>query len=50
MRTRLSIDGDDIELNQFVERFFANVVTGAISALKGVKSDWKIVELTVERE
>jgi len=45
----LSIDGEIIELNEFVEKFFTSTLEGAVSALRGINSNWKELCITVER-
>ena len=40
MKTRLYLDEVEVELNDFVMKFFANAVEGAVSSLKDSKSDW----------
>ncbi|MCS7121127.1 MAG: hypothetical protein NZ895_00765 [Archaeoglobaceae archaeon] len=49
MEVRLEIDGDEIELNEFVKKILGKTLEGMISTLKGVKSDWKILKIEVVR-
>jgi hypothetical protein len=45
----LSIDGEIIELNEFVAKFFASTLEGAVSALRDINSNWKELSITVKR-
>ncbi len=49
IEVEIHIDGDVIGLNRFVQGLMGNMISGAISALKGVRSDWKEIEITVKR-
>ncbi len=49
MEVRLEVDGEEIELNEFVTRMIGKVVEGMVSTLRGVKEDWKVVKLEVVR-
>jgi len=48
LRTRLMIDGRKVELNEFTQRFLANILMGAVSSLKGVKPSWKRLQIELE--
>ncbi|MEM3017692.1 MAG: hypothetical protein QXO25_02295 [Candidatus Bathyarchaeia archaeon] len=45
----ISIDGRDVPLNRFVQRFVSGVVTGMISSLRGVNG-WEDATVTVKRK
>ena len=49
MKMTLVIDSEAIPLNDFVERILTGVVIGGVSALKGIKEDWKKIEIEVSR-
>ena len=49
MRTEVLVDGRSVELNDFVQEIIGRAVAGAVSALKGVKSDWKTIEVRISR-
>jgi len=46
---KLKVDGKDVPLNEFVEKFMRGSVTGAITSLKGIKEDWKKIEIEIEK-
>ncbi len=46
---KLKVDGKEIPLNEFVERIMSGTITGAVTALKGIKSDWKKIEIAIEK-
>ena len=45
----LSIDGEDIELNEFVSDFLGGTLKGAVSSLQGVNRNWKELNIKVTR-
>jgi len=47
MDVKLSIDGKEIELNQFATKIFSGIIAGAVSSLRGVKKDWREVQIVV---
>ncbi len=49
MEVRLVVDGEDIELNEFVTKIIGRVVEALVSTLKGVDENWKVVEIEVVR-
>ena len=49
MSLKLKVDGKDIPLNEFVEKLLNGTVTGAITSLKGIKEDWKKIEIEIEK-
>ena len=49
MGMKLKVDGKEIPLNEFVEKFIQGTVVGGISSLKGIKADWKKIEIDVTK-
>jgi hypothetical protein len=49
MKTKLYLDGEEVPLNDFVEKFFAKVLEGAVDSLKRTDSEWKKLNISVER-
>ncbi len=49
MEVSLFIDGKAIELNEFSKEFLGGTIQGAISPLRGIDSNWKQLEIKVER-
>ncbi|MCL5878069.1 MAG: hypothetical protein M1540_09695 [Candidatus Bathyarchaeota archaeon] len=49
MGLQLKVDGKVIPINEFVESILNGTVTGAVTTLKGVREDWKKIEIQVER-
>ena len=47
MDMKLRVDGKEIPLNDFVARFIQGTVIGGVSSLKGIKEDWKKIEIEV---
>jgi len=46
---KLRIDGKEIPLNEFVEKIMIGTVTGAVTSLRGIKEDWKKIEIEIEK-
>ncbi len=49
IEVEIRIDGEEIEVNRFVQEMIGNAIAGAISALKGVRMDWNELKITVNR-
>jgi hypothetical protein len=47
---RLSVDGKQIELNEFVSRILAGTVVGAVTSLRGISKEWKEIRIEVVRK
>jgi hypothetical protein len=46
---RLLVDGKEISLNKFVVKILSGTVVGAVSALRGVKEDWREIKIEIRR-
>lgn len=49
MGLKLKVDGKEIPLNEFVEKIVSGTVTGAVTSLRGIKEDWKKIEIEIEK-
>ena len=49
MSLKLKVDGKEIPLNEFVEKILAGTITGAVTSLRGIKDDWKKIEIEIEK-
>jgi len=49
MSIKLVIDGREIPLNEFVEKILSGTIVGAVTSLRGIKEDWKKIEIVVSR-
>lgn len=49
MDVQLLVDGKEIELNEFVVKILGGTIAGAVGSLRGIKSDWKMIEVKVKR-
>ena len=45
MGMKLKVDGKEIPLNEFVEKILNGTVVGAVTSLKGIKENWKKIEI-----
>jgi hypothetical protein len=45
----LVVDDEEIELNEFVQKVLTGTVTGAVTSLRGIKKDWKQIEIQVKK-
>ncbi len=46
---KLKVDGKDIPLNEFVENYLQGTLVGGISTLKGIKDEWKKIEIEITK-
>jgi hypothetical protein len=46
---KLKVDGKEIPLNDFVSNILSGTITGAVGSLKGIKSEWKKIEIAIEK-
>jgi len=49
MSMKLRVDGKEIPLNEFVEKIMSGSVVGAVTSLKGIKEDWKKIEIEISK-
>jgi hypothetical protein len=49
LTVKLIVDGEETALNEFVQRIFAGTIVGAVTSLRGIKKDWKTIELKVTK-
>lgn len=49
MEIKLVVDGEEIELNEFVQKILTGTITGAVTSLRGIKKDWKQIEIKVTK-
>jgi hypothetical protein len=49
MDVRLIVDGKEIGLNEFVTKILSGAIVGAVATLKGVKEDWKEIDIKIKR-
>jgi hypothetical protein len=46
---KLKVDGKEIPLNGFVEKILNGSITGAVTSLRGIKEDWKKIEIEIQK-
>jgi len=46
---KLLVDGEQIDLNEFVTKVLSGTIVGAVTSLRGIKKDWKKIEIEVTR-
>jgi len=49
LNARLLIDGEMVDLNEFVEKILGGTIVGAVTSLRGVKKDWKKIAIEVTK-
>ena len=47
--TKLKVDGREIPLNEFTKKMLDGIIVGAVNSLRGVREDWKKIEIEVSR-
>jgi len=46
---KLLVDGEQIDLNEFTVKILSGTIVGAVTSLRGIKKDWKEIEIKVTR-
>ena len=46
---KLFVDGEEIGLNEFVVKMLSGTLVGAVTSLRGIKKDWKEIEVKLAR-
>jgi hypothetical protein len=49
MGMKLMVDGKEIPLNEFVEKILNGIIVGGVSSLRGIKEDWKKIEIEISK-
>jgi hypothetical protein len=49
LKAKLVVDSEEISLNEFVMKILSGTIVGAVTSLKGIKKDWKEIEIKVTR-
>jgi len=46
---KLFVDGEEVDLGEFVVKMLGGTLVGAVTSLRGIKKDWKKIDVTVTR-
>ena len=49
MDAKLLVDGQKIDLNEFVGKILSGTIAGAVTSLRDINKDWKTIEIKVTR-
>lgn len=49
MSIKLLVDGKEIPLNEFVGSLLSGTIVGAVTSLKGIKSEWEKIEVKITK-
>jgi len=49
LNVKLFVDGEEIDLNEFVVKVLGGTVVGAVTSLRGIKENWKQIELKIKK-
>jgi hypothetical protein len=49
LKSKLLVDGEKMDLNEFVEKILSGTIAGAVTSLRGIKKDWKKIEIEVTK-
>jgi hypothetical protein len=49
LAVKLLVDGEEIELNEFVSKILNGMIVGAVTSLRGIKRDWEMIEIQVKK-
>ena len=47
MDVELFVDGEEIDLNEFVVKILSGTLVGTVTSLSGIKKDWKEISIKV---
>ncbi len=50
MTLKLKVDDKDIPLNEFVEKMLNGMMVGAVTSLRGIREDWKKIEVEITKQ
>ena len=50
MGMKIKVDGNNIPLNEFVEKIISGTIVGAVTSLRGIKEDWEKIEIEISSE
>ena len=46
---KIVVDGEEMDVNVFVQNIIGRAIVGAVCVLKGVNENWEKMELTVRK-
>jgi hypothetical protein len=49
LEIKLLIDKEEIDLNEFVRKILSGTIIGAVTSLRGIKKDWKEIEIRMTK-
>ena len=49
MGIKLKVDSNEVPINGFAEQILNGIIVGAVSSLKGIKEDWKNIEIQISK-
>jgi hypothetical protein len=49
LEAKLLVDEIEMDLNPFVQKILAGTIAGAVTSLRGIKKDWKQIEIKLKR-
>lgn len=49
MDVKLLVDGEEVDLNEFVAKILSGTIVGAMTSLRGIKKDWKKIEIALTK-
>jgi hypothetical protein len=49
LNVKLFVDGEEIDLNEFVVKVLGGTVVGAVTSLRGIKENWKQIEIKIKK-
>ncbi len=46
---KLHVNGEEIEINEFVEKVLSGIILGVVNSLHGIKKDWKEIKIVLTK-
>jgi hypothetical protein len=50
MKVELNVDGENIEINDFVQKFLGKTAAASAESLHGVDPTWKEIDIHIKKE
>jgi hypothetical protein len=47
LKLKLVVDGNEVPVNEFVERILIGSIVGGVTTLRGIKEDWTSIKLEI---
>lgn len=49
MDVKVLVDNEEIPLNEFVKTILAGTFVGAVTSLRGIRKEWKVIKIEITK-